>query len=125
MRLILERTIHPPLVCHLDPITMFLVIMFLVYFDYMLCVVRVIIMFMHRIAKRSFLLTNGVSGRHCVSMVLICCLPADAPYILNRVVDREGESSVIHLPSVGQVGPDCDGSSQPLFLLFFSNVPYA
>ena len=108
--------------------TMFFVIMFLVYFDYMLGVVRVIIMFMHRIAKRSFLLTNGVSGRHCVSVVLICCLPMDAPYIPDHVVDSKGdslvESFVVHLPSVGQVGPGCDGSSQALFLLFFSNVPY-
>ena len=84
---------------------MFLVIMFLVYFDYMLGVVRVIIMFMNRIAKRSFLLMNGVSGRHCVSVVLICCLPTDAPYISDLVVDREGdslvESFVVHLPSVG------------------------
>jgi len=70
-----------------------------------------------------------VSGRHCISMVLIRCLPTDAPYILDHVVDREGdslvESSVVHLPSVGQVGPSCDGSSQAMFLLFLSNVPYA
>ena len=109
--------------------TMFLVIMFLVYFDYMLGVVRVIIMFMHWIAKCSFLLTNGVSGRHCVSVVLIPCLPTNAPYILDRVVDHRGdspiESSVIHLLSIGLVGRSCDGSSQALFLLFISNVPYA
>ena len=99
--------------------------MFLVYFDYMLGVVRVIIMFMNRIAKRSFLLMNGVSGRHCVSVVLIPCLPANAPYIPDRVVDRRGdnpvESSLIHLPSVGLVGRGCDGSSQALFF----NPPYA
>ena len=108
---------------------MFFVIMFLVYFDYMLGIVRVIIMFMHRIAKRSFLLMNGVSGRYCVSVVLIRCLPTDAPYIPDRVVDHEGdnliESSIVHLPPVGQVGPGCDRSSQALLLLFFSNVPYA
>ena len=106
----------------------FSIIMFLVYFDYMLGVVRVIIMFMHRIVKPSFLLTNRVSGRHCVSVVLIRCLPADAPYIPDRMVDHEGdslvESFVVHLPSVSQVGPGCDGSSQALFLLFFSNVRY-
>ena len=85
--------------------TMFLVIMFLVYFDYMLGVVRVIIMFMHRIAKRSFLLTNRLSGRHCVSVVLILCVPANAPYIPDCVVDHEGdslvESFVVHLPFIG------------------------
>ena len=89
--------------------TMFLVIMFLVYFDYMPGVGRVISMFMLRIAKRSFLLMNRVSGRHCVSVVLICCLPVDAPYILDHVVDHESdilvEYFVVHLPNVGQVGP--------------------
>ena len=103
--------------------------MFLVYFDYMPGVGRVISMFMLRIAKRSFLLMNRVSGRHCVSVVLICCLPLDAPYIPDHVVDHEGdslvESFVVHLPFVGQVGPGCDGSSQALFLLVFSNVHYA
>ena len=79
---------------------MFLVIMFLVYFDYMFGIVRVIIMFMHRIAKRSFLLMNGVSGRYCVSVVLIRCLPTDAPYIPGYVVDHGCdtlvESFVVH-----------------------------
>ena len=106
---------------------MFLVIMFIVYFDYMLGVVRVIIMFMHWIAKCSFLLTNGVSGRHCVSVVLIRCLPMDAPYILGHVVDRECdtlvESFVVHSPNVGQVGSSYEGR-QALFLIFLSNTPY-
>ena len=83
-------------------------------------------MFMHRIAKRSFLLMNGVSGRYCVSVVLIRCLPTDAPYFSDRVVDHEGDNLVeSFVPSVGQVGPGCDGSSQALFLLFFNNVHYA
>ena len=92
-------------------------------------VVGVIVIFMHMFIERSSLSSNGVSGRHCVSVVLIRCLPVDAPYILDHVVDREGdnlvESFVVHLPSVGQVGPGCEGSSQALFLLFISNVPYA
>ena len=83
---------------------MFLVIMFIVYFNYMLGIARVIIMFMHKFAKRSLLCTYGVSGRHCVSMVLIHCLPTDAPYISDHVVDCKGdslvESFVVHLPSV-------------------------
>ena len=53
----------------------------------------------------------------------------DTPYIPNCVVDRKGdslvESFVVYLPSVGQVAPGCDRSSQAVFLLFFSNVPYA
>ena len=107
---------------------MFLVIMFIIYFDYMLIIAR--------LASCSSISSHsarskvqGVSGRHCVSVVLIHCLPMDAPYILDHVVDREGdslvESFVVHLPSVGQVESGCDGSSQALFLLFFSNVPYA
>ena len=61
-------------------------------------------------------------------MVLIRCLPADAPHILDRVVGREGdnlvESFVVHLSFVGQVGSGYEGS-QALFLIFLSNVPYA
>jgi hypothetical protein len=103
--------------------------MFIVYFDYMLSVVRVIVIFMHMFIERSSLSSNGVSGRHYVSMVLIPCLPANAPYILDHVVDRGGdspiESSIVHLSSIGLVGLRCEGSSQALFLLFISNVPYA
>jgi hypothetical protein len=106
---------------------MFLVIMIIVYFDYMLSIARIIIMFMHKFAKRSLLCTCRVSGRHCVSMVLIHCLPMDAPYIPDLVVDCGGDSLVdffvIHLPSVGQVGCSYD-RSQALFLIFLSNVPY-
>ena len=84
---------------------MFLVIMFIVYFDYMLSIARVIIMFMHMFAKRSLLYTWGVSGRHCVSMVLIRCLPTDAPYIPSHVVDRRCdtpiESFVVHSLNIG------------------------
>ena len=84
---------------------MFLVYLSLVYFDYMLGVVRVIIMFMQWIAKCSFLLTNGVSGRHCVSVVLIHCLPTETPYILGHVVDHGCdtlvESFLVHSPNIG------------------------
>ena len=83
---------------------MFLVIMFIVCFDYLLSIDRIIIMFMHMFAKRSFLSTR-VSGRHCVSVVLIRCLPANAPYIPGHVVDHECdilvESFVVHCPNVG------------------------
>jgi hypothetical protein len=51
-----------------------------------------------------------VSGRHCVSVVLIRCLPVDAPYILGpQVVDRgcdiPVESSVVQSPNIGLVRP--------------------
>ena len=93
---------------------MFLVIMFIVYFNYMLSIARIIIMFMHKFAKRSLLCTYGVSGQHCVSVVLICCLHVDAPYILGHVVDRECDtlivSFVVHSLNVGQIGSSCEGS---------------
>ena len=61
-------------------------------------------------------------------MVLIHCLPADAPYIPGHVVDHECdtliESFVVHSPNIGQVGSSYEGS-QALFLIFVSNVPYA
>ena len=107
---------------------MFLSILFLVCFGSMLDIVIVNTKFMHRITKRLAQYSSGLSGRHYVSMVLILCLPTNTPYIPDLVVDLKGdslvESFVVHLPSVGQVRPGCDGSSQALFFLFFSNVPY-
>ena len=80
---------------------------------------------MHRIIKRLAQYSSGLSGRHCVSMVFIHCLLVDAPYLPDRVVDHGGdnliESFVVHLPFIGQVGPNCDGISPPSV----SNVPFA
>ena len=68
-----------------------------------------------------------MSGRHCVSVVLIRCLPADAPYILGHVVDRgcdtPVESFVVDSPNIGEVGSSYEGS-QALLLIFLSNIPY-
>jgi hypothetical protein len=69
-----------------------------------------------------------VSGRHCVSMVLIRCLPMDTPYIPGHVVDRgcdtPVESFVVHYPNIGMhVGSSYEGR-QALFLIFLSNIPY-
>ena len=69
-----------------------------------------------------------MGGRHCVSMVLIRCLPIDAPYILGHVVDRGCdtpiESFVVHSLNIGvQVGSSYEGR-QALFLIFLSNIPY-
>jgi hypothetical protein len=86
---------------------MFLVIMFIVYFDYMLSIASLsLCSSISSYSTRSKV--QGVSGRHCVSVVLICCLHADAPYILGHVVDRgcdtPVESFVVHSPNIGQVG---------------------
>ena len=107
-------------------IFMFFVIMFIVYFDYMLSIVRLSsCSSISSYSARSKV--PGVSGRHCVSMMLIHRSPADAPYILGHVVDCECdilvESFVFHTPNVGQVGSSCKGS-QALFLIFLSNIPY-
>ena len=106
---------------------MFLVIMFIiVYFDYMLSIVRLSsCSSISSYSARSMVL--GVSGRHCVSVVLICCLPVDAPYILGHVVDHgcdtPVESFVVHSPNIGQVGSSYERRQAP-FLIFLSNIPY-
>ena len=101
--------------------------MFLVCFGYMLDIVIVDTKFMHKFAKRLAQYSSELSGRHYVSMVLICCLPTNALYILGHVVDHECdtlvESFVVHSPNIGQVGSSCKGS-QALFLIFLSNIPY-
>ena len=84
--------------------------------------------FMHMFAKRLAKYSSELSGRHYVSVVLKYCLPVDALYILDHMVDRECdtlvESFVVHSPFVGQVGPCCEGN-RALFLIFLGNVPYA
>ena len=46
-----------------------------------------------------------VGGRHCVSVVLICCLPTDTPCILGHVVDHECDTPVeffvVHSLNIG------------------------
>ena len=83
---------------------MFLVIMFMVYFDYILSIASLsLCLCISSYSARSGV--HGVSGQHCVSMVLIRCLPADTPYIMGHVVDRgcdtPVESFVVHSPNIG------------------------
>ena len=87
--------------------------MFIVYFDYMFSIVRLSsCLSISLYSARSKV--PGVSGRHCVSMVLIRCLPMDTSYILGHVVDRgcdtPVESFVVHSPNIGiQVGSSYEG----------------
>ena len=103
-------------------IFMLLVIMFIVYFDYILSIASLCISLY---SARSGI--HRVSGQHCVSMVLIRCLPVDTPYILGHVVDRgcdtPVESFVVHSPNIGQVGSSYE-ENHPLFMIFLSNIPY-
>ena len=83
---------------------MFFVIMFIVYFGYMLSIASLSLYpCISLYSTRST--AHGVSGRHCVSVVLIQCLPVDTPYILGHVVDRGCdtpiESFVVHSPNIG------------------------
>jgi hypothetical protein len=82
----------------------FLVIMFIVYFDYILSIVGLSSCSYISLYIAHFKVP-WVSGRHCVSMVLICCLPADTPYILGHVVhrgcDTPVESFIVHSPNIG------------------------
>jgi hypothetical protein len=100
---------------------MFIVIMFIVYFDYMLSIARLsLYSSISSYSTRSDV--HGVSGRHCVSVVLIRCSPADAPYISGHVVDRGCDtpvmSFVVHSPNIGQVGSSYEGR-YALFLICF------
>ena len=83
---------------------MFLVIIFIVYFDYMLSIVR--LSSCSCISSYSaHSLDLGVSGRDCVSMVLIRCLPTNTLYIPSHVVDHRCdtpvESFVVHSLNMG------------------------
>ena len=105
---------------------MFLVMMFIVYFDYMLSIVR--LSSCSSISLYSaHTKVQGMSGRHCVSMVLIHCLPIHTPYILGHVVNRRChtpvESFVVYSLNIGQVESSYEGS-HALFLIFLSNIPY-
>ena len=106
---------------------MFFVIMFFVYYDYILSIASLSLCLCIS-SQSAHSKVHGVSGRHCVSMVLIRCLPADTPYIPGHVVDRgcdnSVESFVVHSPNIGiQVGSSYEGR-QALFLIFLSNIPY-
>ena len=75
--------------------------MFNVYFDYMLSIVR-LLSYSCISSYSAHSKDPWVGGRHCVSVVLIHCLPVDTPYILGHVVDRGRdtpiESFVVHSP---------------------------
>ena len=94
----------------------------------MLDIVMINDKFMHMFTKRLAHYVHELSGQHYVSMVLRYCLPMDAFYTLGHVVDRgcdtPVESFIVHSLFVEQVECSCKGR-QALFLIFFSNVPYA
>jgi hypothetical protein len=72
---------------------MFLVIMFIDYFDYILSIVG-LSSYLCICSYSTHSKDPWVGGRHCVSVVLIRCLPMDTPYILGHVVDRGCDTPV-------------------------------
>jgi hypothetical protein len=83
---------------------MFLVTMFIIYFDYILSVVGLSLCLC--ISSYSACPeVPWVGGWHCVSMVLIYCLLVDILYIPSHVLDRgcdtPVESFVVHSPNIG------------------------
>jgi hypothetical protein len=67
---------------------MFLFIMFLVCSSSIFDIVMIDNEFMYMFAKCLALYSRGLSGRLHVSMVLRCCLPANAPYWPGHMVVR-------------------------------------
>ena len=83
---------------------MFFIMMFIVYFDYISSIVSLL----SCLCLSSYSAHSKeiwVGGRHCVSVVLICCLPMNTPYILGHVVDHgcdtPVESFIVHSPNIG------------------------
>jgi hypothetical protein len=84
---------------------MFLVSMFIVYFDYMLSIVSLSLCLCISSYSIHPIKDPRVGGRDHVSVVLICYLPANTLYILGHVVncgyDITVEYFVVHSPNIG------------------------
>jgi hypothetical protein len=83
---------------------MFKVAMFVVYFDYMLSIVSLLLCLCIS-SYNTHLNDHRVGGKVQLSMVLRCYLPANTLYISGHVVDRgcdtTVESFVGHSPNIG------------------------
>jgi hypothetical protein len=115
--IILDMTLHY--------LIMFSIILFLVYFDYMLVIVRSKL-YLSIGSYNACSLISWVSGKHCVGVLSISYLPAIAPYIPDRVADRGSdspiESFVVHLPSIGQAEHNYYKEVTSMFYIFLSNI---
>jgi len=86
--------------------SIFITIMFIAYVDYIFSIVGVVLC-LYSCSYRAHPDDLRVDGRYSVSVVLIHYLFANAPYIPDHVVDREGdyyrfvESSIVHSPNIG------------------------
>jgi hypothetical protein len=104
---------------------MFSIILFLVYFDYMLGIVRSDL-YSSIGSYSACSLISWVSGKHYVGVVPIPYLPAIAPYIPNHVVDRGSdslvESIIVYLPSIGQAEHNYYREVMAMFYIFLSHI---
>jgi hypothetical protein len=82
---------------------MFLVILFIVCFDYMFSIVKVSNIFMHRITECSTQCFNGLSSQTLCRRGVYTFFHVDAPCILEQVVDRTGDSHVDSLYSTSRL----------------------
>ena len=102
----------------------FLIILFLVYYDYMLGIAS-LDLYSNICSYSARSLISWVGGRHYVGIVPISCLIAFAPYVLAHVVDRGGdipiESSVVHPLNVVLSVDTNYGEKIARFLIFLSN----
>jgi len=103
----------------------FLVILFLVYYDYMLGIAS-LDLYSNICSYSTRSLIWWVGGRPYVGVVPISCLPVFAPYILGHVVDHGSdipvESSVVHPPNVVLSVDTNYEEMNALFLISLSNV---
>jgi hypothetical protein len=85
-------------------LSMFLFIMFIVYFDYILSIVGLLLyscISLYSACPK----VPWVGSWHYVSVVLLYYLPTNTIYILGHVVDRECDTPVkffvVHSPNIG------------------------
>jgi hypothetical protein len=104
---------------------MFSIILFLIYFDYMLGIVR-LELYSSIGSYSTCSLDRWVSGKYRVGVVPILYFPVIAPYIPDRVVDRRSdspiESFVVHLPSIGQEEHNYYREVIAMFFIFLHNI---
>jgi hypothetical protein len=84
---------------------MFLVAMFIIYFDYILSIVELSSCLCISSYSIHPIKDPWVGGRDHISVVLICYLPTSTLYTLDHMVDRwydtTVESFIVHSPSIG------------------------
>jgi len=101
---------------------MFSIILLLVYFDYMLSIVRLELC----LCIGSYCVGQWVSGRYCVGEVPRPYLSVITPYSLDREVDRGSgstvESFVVLLLSIRTVEHHYYRKDIALFMIFLGNI---